>query len=179
MFKHIIDVDLELKLINLKDSEEFYRLIDSNRIYLRKWLGWVDDTKSSKDIESFIKSCMNQYANNGEFQASIWYKGVIVGIIGLYDLNMHNKSTSIGYWLAENYQGSGIMTRACKAIIDYVFKDLELQRVEIRCADKNFKSQAIPKRLGFTEEGVCRKSENLYGNFVDLIVYSILKEEWI
>lgn len=178
MFKYIIDEELELRLISMQDCEEIFDLIDSNRNHLREWLPWVDGTKSSKDTKSFIESSMNQFATNNGFQAGIWSKGKIVGIIGLHQLSWHHKNTSIGYWLAEEFQGKGIITRACKAVIEHVFIDLGLERVEIRCADKNYKSQAIPERLGFTKEGVCRNAENLYGSFVNNIVYGLLNEEW-
>ena len=178
MFKHIIEEGLTLELVTPYDCEAFYKVIDSNRKHLREWLPWVDGTASAKDTEDFIKHSMRQYAATGEFQALIKVNGEIAGIIGLHELSHYSKRTSIGYWLAEGYQGKGIMTKACKAVIDYAFTTMKLRRVEIRCADENFKSQAIPKRLGFKEEGVCRKSENLYGNFVDLIVFSMLVEEW-
>ena len=179
MFKHIIDKDLELRLISMEDSVEFFNLIDKNRKHLREWLPWVDGTKSVEDTKNFIKSCMNQYANNNGFHAGIWYKDKIVGIVGLHEVNWNHKNTSIGYWLAKGFQGKGIMTKACKAVIEHVFINMGLERVEIRCADKNFKSQAIPERLGLVKEGVCRNIENLYGNYVNHIVYSALKEEWI
>lgn len=178
MFKHIIDKDLELRLICMEDSEEIFSLIDSNREHLREWLPWVDGTISVEDTKNFIKSSMNQYGANNGFQAGIWYMGKVVGIIGLHQLNFYHKNTSIGYWLAEEFQGKGIMTKACRAVIEHIFINLELERVEIRCADKNFKSQAIPERLGFTKEGVCRNVENLYGNYVNHIVFSVLREEW-
>lgn len=178
MFKYIIDDELELRLINIQDSDEFFSLIDTNRGYLREWLPWVDSTKSPEDTNNFISMSMKQYSNNNGFQAGIWYKNKIVGIIGLHLLDWQHKHTSIGYWLAEEYQGKGIMTRACKAVIENVFSDLGLERVEIRCAEKNYKSQAIPERLGFTKEGLLRNVENLYGNFVNHVIYGMLKEDW-
>ncbi len=70
------------------------------------------------------------------------------------------------------------MTRACRALVDYAFAKLQLNRVEIRCATGNLRSQAIPERLGFTREGTLREGEWLYDHFVDLIVYSMLAREW-
>lgn len=54
-----------------------------------------------------------------------------------------------------------------------------MERVEIRCAEQNLKSKAIPERLGFTKEGISRNVENLYGEFVNYDIYGILKDEWI
>jgi len=70
------------------------------------------------------------------------------------------------------------MTKACESFIDYAFNDFKLNRVEIRCAENNFKSRAIPQRLGFTKEGLIRDSEWLYDHYVDHIVYGMLAIEW-
>ncbi|MFP3338955.1 GNAT family protein, partial [Micrococcus sp. SIMBA_131] len=85
---------------------------------------------------------------------------------------------SIGYWLAENFQGNGIMTAAVKGIIDQAFHEYGLNRVEIQCGIENKKSRAIPERIGFKQEGVVRDAEYLYGHFHDTILYSRLSREW-
>lgn len=178
MFKHIIDKELELKLLDNCDRDELFALIDSNRPHLKQWLPWVDGTKSSEDLKGFIDSTKQQYINNNGFQLSIWYKRKIAGVIGFHSVNWSNKSTSIGYWLGKEFEGKGIMTRACTVFVDYAFKELKLNRVEIRCAENNYKSRAIPERLGFKNEGTLRESEWLYDHFVSHIVYGMLKDEW-
>lgn len=70
------------------------------------------------------------------------------------------------------------MTQCTKAIIDYAFNKLDLNRVEIRASVENIKSQAIPERLGFTKEGRLRSEERVQGRFTDSYVYSLLKSEW-
>lgn len=56
------------------------------------------------------------------------------------------------YWLAEDFQGRGIMSDTLRVVIEYVFAELELHRIEITCAVGNDKSSALPKKLGFTFE---------------------------
>jgi ribosomal-protein-serine acetyltransferase len=70
------------------------------------------------------------------------------------------------------------MTKSCRAVINYIFNELELNRVEIRAAVLNKKSRAIPERLGFTQEGIIRSAEWLYDHFVDHVVYGMLRDEW-
>ena len=53
--------------------------------------------------------------------------------------------------------GAGIITRCCASLLDYLFDDLRLHRVEIRCGTGNTRSCAIPRTLGFLREGVLRK----------------------
>jgi ribosomal-protein-serine acetyltransferase len=178
MFKYIIDEDIELRLLKINDAEELFQLVDLCREHLRKWLPWIDATKSSDDTKVFIKSTMKQFAANNGFQAGIWYKGQVAGVIGYHGMDFSHKSTSIGYWLSEKYVGKGIMTKACKALVDYALIDLGLNRVEIRCAENNHKSRAIPERLGFTNEGMIREAEWLYDHYVSHYVYGMLAKEW-
>ncbi|MNJ40026.1 putative ribosomal N-acetyltransferase YdaF [compost metagenome] len=70
------------------------------------------------------------------------------------------------------------MTSSCKAVINYVFHELSLNRVEIRAAVQNSKSRAIPERLNFCNEGIIRQAEWLYDHYVDYVVYGMLKEDW-
>ena len=75
-------------------------------------------------------------------------------------------------------QGKGIITRACRFVIDYAFKEYGLNRVEIAVFSENKRSRAIPERLGFTEEGTLRQLLWHHDHFVDLVIYSMLAEEW-
>lgn len=179
MFYYQVNDDIQLRVLENKNAKELYKLIDNNRLYLREWLPWVGATTNVDAIKSFIKSSRKQLTDNNGFQAGIYYKGEITGSIGLHGIDWNNKKTTIGYWLAEGYQGQGIMTQSCRAIINYVIKDLGLNRVEIRAAEFNKKSRAVPERLGFKLEGTVRQSEWLYDHYVNHAVYGILAEEWI
>ena len=178
MFYYKVDEDIYLKLFNPNDAVELLNLINSNRFYLREWLDWVDKTKDISDSKEFIYDSRKQFASNNGFQVGIWYKGELVGVIALHEIDWEDRQTEIGYWLGEEYQGNGIITKSCEAIIDYVFDELELNRVEITCAEENSKSQAVPKRLGFTKEGVIRDNQWLNGRYVNHVVYGLLKDEW-
>ncbi|MFK3938558.1 GNAT family N-acetyltransferase [Alkalihalobacillus sp. NPDC078783] len=70
------------------------------------------------------------------------------------------------------------MTAVVKELIHYAFNELELNRVEIRVAVHNSRSQSIPKRLGFVNEGCIRQAEKLYDQYVDHTLYGLLKTEW-
>ena len=89
-----------------------------------------------------------------------------------------NRRVEIGYWLGREYEGRGIMTDACRAVITHLFRELELHRVEIRCAVGNLRSAAIAKRLGFTLEGTQREAQLVGGQYHDLFVYGMLRQDW-
>lgn len=178
MFTYKIDDKVMLKMFDLGDAERLFDLTVGSKETLREWLPFIDYTKSVADTQSFIQSTMKQFADNNGFQAGIWYDGKIAGVIGFHQINWSNKSTSIGYWLGNEYVGLGLMTKSVRAFVDYALNELELNRVEIRAAVENTKSRAIPERLGFTEEGCIRQAEWLYDHYVNHIVYGMLKEDW-
>ena len=178
MFSYKIDNKISLKLLEKNNAEELFELIDSTRSYLKEWLGWLDKMKELEDAQSFINDSRKQFAENNGFQAGIWYKEQLVGIIGLHEIDWEDKKTEIGSWLDQNHQGNGIVTKSCKHILNYCFDNLELNKVEIHCAEQNSKSRAVPERLGFTKEGVIREAQLLYDRFVNHVVYGMLRQEW-
>ncbi|GGC95827.1 ribosomal-protein-serine acetyltransferase [Thalassobacillus devorans] len=178
MFTFKIDEDISLKLPEAADADRVFELTDNSRNHLREWLGWVDMTKRVEDTKAFIQIARKGYIENKSLTTFILYKGEIAGTAGYNEIDWTNKVAYIGYWLGEGYQGNGIMTRVAKALTDYAFMELNLNRVDIKAAYENKKSRAVPERLGFVEEGRIRQAEWLYDHYVDHIVYGMLKEEW-
>lgn len=178
MFKYIVDHEVELKLLEPGDAEAMFRLTNANRSYLREWMAWIDNMKDVKDSLSFIESARTRWSKGEGITAGILFRGELCGTIDHHALSRLNRHTSVGYWLAESFQGRGIMTRACQAMVTYAFVGLGLHRVEIRAGVHNLKSRAVAERLGFTFEGVIRGGQWLCGRYIDLAVYGILAEEW-
>ncbi len=178
MFSKQLRPGLELKLVEERHALEVYSVIDANRKYLRQWLPWVDATTSAAETLEWIRKSLRQYAKNRGFHAGIWHEDAFVGVIGCQPISWLNRRVEVGYWLAENAQGKGIMTSATRALVDHAFGEWTLNRVQIQCAAGNQKSQAIPKRLGFTEEGIVRHGQLLYGTYHDLAMFGMLRSQW-
>jgi len=177
--EHIkVDREIELKPLKLESAQAIFNLIDSCRTYLSEWLPWVAESKQVPDTEKFINETLKKAKLTGGFVSEVWFEGSIVGLIGFHTGEEVHKKITIGYWIAEQYQGKGIITKSCKAYIDYAFNELGMNRVVIKCGVENHKSIAITKRLGFKEEGIEREGELLNGKFINIIFCSVLKEEW-
>jgi ribosomal-protein-serine acetyltransferase len=84
----------------------------------------------------------------------------------------------VGYFLSEEAQGKGIINKCVSSLMDYLFQELGIHRIEIQCAANNLKSISIPRRLGFVQEGIKRDWQWLYDHYEDLITYSFLKSDW-
>lgn len=172
-----INETLRLELLDETHAEPIFNLVKDARPYLKQWLPWVDRTLTIDNTKDFIKSAKKQHTDKKGFVCAILFNKDVAGVIGLHQIDYFNKTVSIGYWLGEHFQGLGIMTGACNALTDYCFNTLELNRVEIKCGTGNLKSQAIPERLYFKKEGIIRQGEFLNGQFIDLYLYSKLREE--
>ncbi len=169
---------LELRLRKESDAEAVFQAIDKNRTYLKQWLPWLDESTTTEDTRKFIRSDIDDFEKKNGLDLGIWYEKQWVGGIGYHGWGGKKRKSSIGYWLSEDCQGKGIMTASVQALVNHGFNEMNLNRIEIRCATENVKSRSIPQRLGFVMEGTLRQAEWLYDHFVDIVVYSTIKDEW-
>lgn len=170
-FPIVVDEELSLDIIYQKDAQTLFELVEKNRAYLRTWLPWLDKVQSLKDQEVFIQTTHQQLIARQALALGIWYQQQLVGVVGFHDFDWKHSTSKIGYWLDEARQGRGIVTKACRALIDVAFQQLRLKSLAIHCATENYKSQAIPLRLGFVWEKTIPNIEWLYDRYVDHHVY--------
>jgi ribosomal-protein-serine acetyltransferase len=178
-FRYTVAPGIELKLFAPEDAAVVYAAADRDRAYLRRWLPWVDRTHHAADVLHFIVNTVGPQWEEGRGpQCGIWVDGVFRGSVGCHPIDWANRSCSIGYWVASEQQGRGLVTRCCTAMIDYLIEELHLHRVVIQCGTENQRSCAVPERLGFTREGVLRGAEWVNDRWVDLVTWSMLEDEW-
>jgi ribosomal-protein-serine acetyltransferase len=173
-----VDPSISLELLDDIHALPILNLIEASRNYLREWLPWVDNMQTIGDFKNYIAKSKKQHNEGSDFGYLIIFNKTAVGRIGIHNIDHQNKIASIGYWLDENYTGKGIITKSCKAIINYAYNTLDLNRIEIKCATGNNKSRSIPEKLGFTKEGILREGELINNTFIDLYIFSMLKNEW-
>lgn len=178
MFTCRIGPDAEMRLLEERHAEEIFALIDQDREYLRPWLPWVDRSTAPEVTRAFIRMALEQFARNEILVTGIWHKKQFAGCVGTVPINWGDLSVEIGYWLGKEYQGLGLATQGVRVILRQAFEEWKLNRVVIRCATENVRSQALPKRLGFVLEGKLRQAHMVNGEFQDLYVYSKLASEW-
>lgn len=172
----VVDQDILLKEVSKDEIVPIFSTINNERSYLGKWLPFVENTKEISDT-ALVVSEMTRNADKS-LTCGIYFQKKFAGMIGLKDFDFINRKTEIGYWLSEQYQGKGIVTRSCAALIDYAFDRLDLYRIQLNAAVGNNKSQAVALRLGFTQEGIIRSGELHTRGFLDLVMFSLLKPEW-
>lgn len=164
----------ELRLLEPRHASVLCDAIRANldRLY------WVDRDFSVETANARIQGGLERLSDGVGLSAGIWLDDEMVGDVGLFHFEARSRSIEIGYWIAAKAEGRGIVSRATSALIDYAFGELELRRVEIKCAASNVRSRAIPVRLGFTLEATHRRAEPVGDVWEDLLVYGLLEEEW-
>ena len=171
--------EVSLRLLAEADAEVLFKLVDQNRSYLHQWLPWLDASTRVEHTREFIKGTVKRFEESAGFVCAINYQGSIVGVVGHNSIDKDNRISYPGYWLSETHTGKGIMTCAVRSLIEHAFSELDLNRIDIRVAVGNNKSQAIPDRLGFRKEGVIRQAEHLYERFVDHTINGLLRSDWV
>ncbi|PKQ64922.1 GNAT family N-acetyltransferase [Labilibaculum filiforme] len=167
-----------LQTIQMDHAEEVFNYrSDVNTNQYQTWI----PTKMN-DVYNFIN---NQVSINID-QISSWYQFVIVckenkkviGDIGIHFLDEDKKQVELGCTLAKNYHGRGFASEALTETIRFLFQDLNKHRIIASVDPANEKSIAMLERIGFRKEAHFIKSLLINGEWVDDVVYAILKEEW-
>jgi [ribosomal protein S5]-alanine N-acetyltransferase len=103
--------------------------------------------------------------------------GALVGGIGLRVQSEYERA-EIGYWIGKPFWGRGYATEAAAAIIRYGFEELNLRRIYAGYFSRNEKSARIMIKNGMKYEGTLRQHVKKWDEFVDVVYYGMLKEEW-
>ncbi|MDA1280008.1 MAG: GNAT family protein [Chloroflexi bacterium] len=174
----VVDHEIVLRPPGFVDATRLFGVIDKNRDHLNEWLTWVEMTLSADDIVAKFDSWTSQELAESSFHFIIEYQGELVGVVKSDRLNERENLAELGYWLASDMMGRGIMTRSCRSLIQWLFVERSVNRIESSAARPNVRSRAIPERLGFTLEGYLRDCTLVHGKFYDTAVCSLLASEY-
>lgn len=103
----------------------------------------------------------------------------VLGLVSLVSIDYMNQSAEFHIMIGDKEnQGKGIGTFAVKAMLEHAFYNMNLQRIELTVLESNKRARALYEKIGFIKEGVKRKAKYKNGKFIDMIMMSILKEDW-
>lgn len=132
---------------------------------------------TEKDGADFI-SAMLSADENDTFAFAIMADNKVVGSIGVFRQgNIHRLTAELGYYVAEEYWGKGIMTKAVKQICEYVFGKSDIIRIYAEPFAYNIASCRVLEKVGFQYEGTLRCNAVKNGKVIDMKMYSLLKIE--
>lgn len=163
--------DFKLQKIEPTDenAEQLLRVVNNNRDFLSPFLEWVDDfTNTDKAMKSIAKTY--PVDNCSYF---IIVDGKIAGKISFVDGT--GTADEISYWMAREYTGRGIMTRALREMVKMGFEIMNLVRVQLTIDVDNTASIATAARAGFICEGTLHKYFMLRGVARDMKMYAVVQ----
>lgn len=132
---------------------------------------------AEQDGKEFI-SAMLSADENETFAFAITVDNMVIGSIGIFRQgNIHRQTAELGYYIAEEYWGKGIMTEAVKQICEYVFVKSDIIRIYAEPFAYNIASCRALEKAGFQYEGTLRSNAVKNGKVIDMKMYSLLKEE--
>ena len=132
---------------------------------------------TEQDGKEFISAMLS--ADESEtFAFAITVDNMVIGSIGIFRQgNIHRQTAELGYYIAEEYWGKGIMTEAVKQICAYVFAKSDIIRIYAEPFAYNIASCRVLEKVGFQYEGTLRSNAVKNGKVIDMEMYSLLKEE--
>jgi RimJ/RimL family protein N-acetyltransferase len=161
------DLSLFIKWHSDPEVNEYLgRYLPVTQVMEEKWLEEAASTKGGTRVHFIIE------AVNGNVSQPI-------GSIGLGMIDHRNQTAVMGIAIGEkDYWKKGYGTEAVQLLIDYGFKQLNLNRINSYVFAPNTRSLRMHEKVGFIKEGICRQTCYKNGRLVDEVVFGLLREEW-
>lgn len=163
------------------DGEEFYQLLISNYNYLQEELSEINTLKSIDDAEEYVRFKHIAWLSRERFVPKIVEKatGRMIGQLWI-EPHWDRMIFEIGYFVEERSQGHGYVTEAIKKVIEFLFTELDANKLEIHTKATNLKSIGVAERCGFTKEAHLReRGKTNEGEIVDMEIYGLLRSEFL
>ncbi len=170
-----------LRTYRAGDGPMLWDAVEESREHIEAWLPWSPYHQSPDDSEAYARKCHAQWLLREDFAISIWERasGRFLGGSGMHPKNRSTPAFEIGYWIRKSEEGKGYVSETVRRLTDALFADMGANRVYIRCAVKNVRSNAVPQRLGFPLEGMLKNEICLAsGELSDAYQYAVTPEIW-
>jgi ribosomal-protein-serine acetyltransferase len=159
------------------DATALFSVVNANRSHLRNFITWVDQTLKEEDSLEFIRVAQQQRNEQRGMSLGIFREEQLIGGIGMHQWDHTLRKAEIGYWLAKEEEGGGIMFDCARIFIAFLFEQLDLNKIEIRFRKENQKSARLAERLNFKVEGILRDALLMNGAFHDMVITGLLRKE--
>ncbi len=172
--------DILIKQIEKQDLNDYVE-INMNEVLYRFKPG--EPRKTIAAVENIIGHHERDFYKKIIINLGIYLKeenNKMVGVAELFDFDTKVNAATIGYTLNQNYWGKGIATKSTALILNYLFDEIDVNRIQAFVMPENEKSKKVLLRSKFIKEGTIRQGNYWRGRgIVDLELYSILKSEYV
>ncbi len=161
-------------------AKTMFKVIDENREHLKPWFLWEKLTLKVEDSLKYLFDKEEETTLGKKVEYGIYINNDYIGNIGIFDIKEEKKSAEIGYWLSSSHTRKGYITEAIKIIEKDFFENIKLNRIQIKCDERNKASFGVAKKCNYKYEGKFREdsfSEH-FNDFRSTLVFSKLKSEY-
>jgi RimJ/RimL family protein N-acetyltransferase len=159
------------------DTDAIFALQSNSRV-LRYWDSppWKDRARADR----FVATCrqMAQEGTGARLVVERVADGMFIGWCCLVQWSPDYRSATLGYCLAEPAWSQGFATEAARALLQWAFDSLGLNRVEAQTDSRNIASSRVLEKLGFLREGTLRQNCVVDGEVSDSSIYGLLRGDW-
>ncbi|WP_376795201.1 GNAT family N-acetyltransferase [Thermogemmatispora sp.] len=159
-----------------EDAPALFEAIEESRAHLRPWMPWANEHQRLEETRDWINRQRAAWLLREMYSCTVLERanGHLVGGIGLKPHDWQARVFEIGYWLRATATGQGYMTEATQLVTSFALTRLQANRVFIRCDERNERSAAVARRLGFVFEG-CLRNESVApdGQLRNTLVFSL------
>ncbi|MFR8215440.1 MAG: GNAT family N-acetyltransferase [Oscillospiraceae bacterium] len=169
-------MNCKIRKWKLSDAKDLASVISNKKIQdnLRDGLPYP---YTEQDATDYISAMLSEDENE-TFAFAITIDNKAIGSIGAFrQKNIHRHTAEIGYYIAEEYWGKGLMTEAVKQICSYIFDKSNIVRIYAEPFSYNKASCRVLEKAGFLYEGTLRSNAIKNGKTIDMLMYSRLKTD--
>ena len=168
---------LRLRPFISADADALFAL-QSSAYVLRYWDAppWSEMVRAAR----FIAACrqMAEEGSGARLAIDRVSDRTFIGWCGLTRWNPDHRSASMGYCLDDAAWGHGYATEAARALLQWAFETLDLNRVQAEADTRNVASARVLEKIGFVREGTLREDCVVNGEVSDSWVFGLLRREW-
>lgn len=177
-FTEIETERLLLRRVNESDADQVFKLRSDPETM--KFIPRPLVTTKEEALEH-IRMIEDKIVNAEGINWAITLKGdsKLLGIIGHYRIKPEHYRAEIGYMLDPDYHGKGLITEAVKSVVTYGFDQMKLHSIEAIIDPGNVGSAVVLEKNGFVREAHLKENEFYDGRFLDTVIYSLLKRNFI
>lgn len=175
-FPHIAHGDLALRQVSPPDAPALFKLYGDPELF--RYRPGVAK-KNLATVENMVGHFARDFGKRKTCFLGIYAGEDLVGLLEIFDLDARCDLLTFGYTLLRRHWGHGYATLATALIVDYLFRIIQVNRIQAFVMPENEKSLAVLERNGFSREGLLRQSQFWTGHgLVDLVVFARLRAEY-
>jgi ribosomal-protein-serine acetyltransferase len=168
--------DVALQLAEVRLAAAYHAMIERNRARLARWERWAETPSPLEGTRAWLESRMLAFAQGRQVPTVITRDGALVGSLSA-EIDGYGRAASIGYWVDAASERQGLVTASARALVEHLFAEHPVDRVELRTTVDNVRSQAVARRLGCTLDGTLRQASLHGATRVDQCVFTLLRDD--